>query len=398
VVRKNSRFWFLRSFLEPVSPKGGLAVSEYIIVGIDAHKGSLVVKWAADKAEPEQGVYPNSRAGRRALKQKLTRACEAHGGARVVCGYEASYEGTGLCRELEEGGFACHVLAPTKLPRQAGGNKQKADPRDAEDLLEVLRGHLLAGNRLPAIWVPDEETLQHRELVRGRLDLGRKIGSVRSQVSSLLARWDVEKPAQAGASWTRKWRCWVEEAVRRQLPWGAGEQLMGLLRQVEFLESERARLDKQILELSGAVRYREPVEALRQRSGVGLLVAMVFLTELGELSRFRNRRQLAAYLGLVPSRHESAGTERKGHITRQGSTRVRKVLCQAAWVGLRYSPSVQQTYRQISAGPGKRHKIAIVALMRHLAIRMWHAGKRAQRQSAAWAVGAGTGPGASGAS
>ena len=47
--------------------------------------------------------------------------------------------------------------------------------------------------------------------------------------------------------------------------------------------------------------------------GVGVLTALVFLTELGDLSRFTNRRQLAAYLGLVPSSYETGKTnDRKG--------------------------------------------------------------------------------------
>ena len=66
-------------------------------------------------------------------------------------------------------------------------------------------------------------------------------------------------------------------------------------------------------------------------AGVGVLTAMVYLTEMGDLKRFCNRRQVASYVGLVPSMMESCKSgERKGHITHQGSFRVRKVLCQAS--------------------------------------------------------------------
>jgi len=60
---------------------------------------------------------------------------------------------------------------------------------------------------------------------------------------------------------------------------------------------------------------------------------MVFLTEMGDLRRFRNRKKVGAYLGLVPTSNESGeNTDHKGHITHQGPARLRKVLCQAAWV------------------------------------------------------------------
>jgi len=100
---------------------------------------------------------------------------------------------------------------------------------------------------------------------------------------------------------------------------------------------------------------------------------MVFLTELGDLSRFANRRQLAAYLGLTPSASESGERDdRKGHVTKQGPARVRHVLCQAAWAVLRVSPEWRATYDRTKRGSKSRGKIAIVAVMRQLAVAMWH--------------------------
>jgi hypothetical protein len=99
---------------------------------------------------------------------------------------------------------------------------------------------------------------------------------------------------------------------------------------------------------------------------------MVFLTELGDLGRFANRRQLAAYLGLAPSAFESGqNDDRKGHITKQGPARVRHVLCQAAWAALRVSPVWRAKYDRIKRGSKSRSRIAIVAIMRQLGVTMW---------------------------
>jgi transposase len=112
---------------------------------------------------------------------------------------------------------------------------------------------------------------------------------------------------------------------------------------------------------------------LAKLCGVGVLTAIVFLTELGDLSRFANRRQIAAYLGLAPSSHESGGQQdRKGHITHQGSYRVRKVLCQATWSRVRSSEQEKAVYERIKAKNPKKAKIAVVAGMRRLAVQMWH--------------------------
>ena len=107
-----------------------------------------------------------------------------------------------------------------------------------------------------------------------------------------------------------------------------------------------------------------------------MLTAIVFLTELGDLSRFANRRQIAAYLGLAPSSHESGQrNDRKGHITHQGSSRVRKVLCQAAWTRVRCNEQEKAVYERIKAKNPKKKKIAVVASMRRLAVRLWHLGR-----------------------
>ena len=107
--------------------------------------------------------------------------------------------------------------------------------------------------------------------------------------------------------------------------------------------------------------------------GVGVLTALVFLTELGDVARFANRRQVASYLGLSPTSNESGeATDRKGHITRQGSSRVRKVLCQATWSRVRNDPEEKVVYERIKAKNPKKKKVAVVAAMRRLAVRMWY--------------------------
>ena len=155
-----------------------------------------------------------------------------------------------------------------------------------------------------------------------------------------------------------------------------------LLRQIEALEGELAILDKEVAALSRRARYAEACGALvEELKGVGVLTAMVFLTEMGDLSRFRNRRCVGAYVGLAPSSNDSGETERKGHITREGSWRLRKVLCQGSWVRVVQDPVEARIYEGIVRRNPKHKKIAVVAAMRRLAIRMWHVGLAAQERA-----------------
>jgi hypothetical protein len=50
--------------------------------------------------------------------------------------------------------------------RNTTGFKKKTDTKDANYIYETIRGHILAGNKLHDIWIPDKELRQDRELSR----------------------------------------------------------------------------------------------------------------------------------------------------------------------------------------------------------------------------------------
>jgi len=354
-----------------------------IMIGCDLHEEGMILKVAADRQTPETKSVKNTAAGRASMIAELRRRAKAAGGARVVFAYEASGQGFGLYDQLTAAGIECYVLAPTKIARSARRQREKTDEKDALDLLEVLRAHILAGNGLPTVWIPDAQTRDDRELVRMRLDVGEKIAALKAQVQSLLKRCQLRRLPGLGKGWTEAFWYWLERELAaprppRKRPLGPGGQatLGSLLRQLRSLEAEEEGLDKHLVALAWSPRYEARMRELTQLCGVGVLTALVFLTELGDLSRFVNRRQIAAYLGLAPSSHESGEqSDRKGHITHQGSARVRKVLCQATWCRLRCDEKEKAVYERIRGKNPQKKKIAVVALMRRLAIRMWHRGR-----------------------
>jgi transposase len=230
---------------------------------------------------------------------------------------------------------------------------------------------------MPSVWVPDPQTRDDRELVRLRLAVAEDKSAAQVRIRWLLKRNGVESPGLK--AWTDAYWCWLGSMAMHRLKAGAAAALASLMREVEWLRSEVRRLDDQVWDLSQRARYRSVVDALCRFSGVGVLTAMVYLTEMGDLSRFANRREVGAYLGLVPSSFETGqDADRKGHITRQGPSRVRKVLCQAVWSRLRWVDWEREAYDRIVARNPQHKKIAVVARMRVLGVRMWHEGLAAQ--------------------
>ncbi len=225
-----------------------------------------------------------------------------------------------------------------------------------------------------------------RELVRARLDAAEKSVTIKVQIQSLLKRNGLTRPADLKCAWTKKASGWLR-MVTRDPALGAATRatLASLLRQWEFLQEEIGRLDETLARLADLPRYSAAVAALIKMQGVGLLTALVFLTEMGDLARFANRRQIGAYLGLVPRSYESgAAGDRKGHITRQGSSRVRRALCQAVWARVRQDGSDHAAYRRLVERNPKHKKVAIVAAMRRLGVRMWHQARAARGEATPW--------------
>jgi transposase len=338
------------------------------------------LKIARGREVGETLTLSNSSSGRLKLIRWLQAQSQTAGGAAVIFAYEASGQGFGLYDQLTAAGFACHVLAPTKIARSPQQGRHKTDHKDAELLLQLLRGHVLAGNPLPSVWIPDLQTRDDREIVRARLDAAEKVTGLKAQIQGALKRAGLVRPETSGRAWTRTFWAWLRELTPEGSSGKPGFRgaLASLLRQLESLEAEVEQLDLELLRLAESWRYAPAVQKLAQLQGVGVLTALVFLTEVGDPHRFANRRQIGAYLGLVPTSHESGrASDRKGHITRQGPSRVRRVLCQATWCRVRATGGADRAAYERTVQKNPQHKkIAVVAVMRRLAVRMWHAAKR----------------------
>ncbi len=99
-------------------------------------------------------------------------------------------------------------------------------------------------------------------------------------------------------------------------------------------------------------------QALQTLRGIDLIVAVTCATELGDLSRFDNPRQLMGYLGLTPSERSTGDTVRRGGITKAGNGRVRHLLIESAWT-YRHPPRVgKEKLYKIEAAPPRIREIA----------------------------------------
>ena len=133
------------------------------------------------------------------------------------------------------------------------------------------------------------------------------------------------------------------------------------------LEEKVRELDRAVSE---AAVQDERVQLLRTHPGVGPVTALAFVLVVGEVTRFRQSRQLASYLGLVPSEDSSGARRRLGAISKQGNTLLRTLLVEAGQTAARCDAELRRAYPRMCHH--KQHTgIAKVMVARKLAVRRY---------------------------
>ncbi len=281
-------------------------------VGLDVHKVTVSVAITEGRRGGEVlhvGVFPNRPDHIAKLVERLSR-----NGRQLSFCYEAGPCGYGLQRQLTELGHDCIVVAPSLIPMKAG-DRVKTDRRDAAMLAKLHRA-----GELTSVWVPDGAHEAMRDLIRARATAVRVLGKTRQHLQGFLLRHGRIYPGKKG--WTGAYRRWLAR-VRFDHP---AQQivLQDYIHAAEDAEARVERLASQIEEVLPGWSMRPVVEAVQAMRGVGLIVAVTVVAEVGDFSRFENPRQLMAYLGLVPSEHSSGATVRS-HDTLDPHTEARIV-------------------------------------------------------------------------
>jgi transposase len=179
--------------------------SKTLYVGLDVHKDSVAVAYAPDERGAEV-VALGAIGSRQCDIDKLIRKLEGKGATPVFV-YEAGPCGYWLYRYLTRKGFACHVVAPSLIPRKAG-DRVKTDRRDAMMLARLMRS-----GDLSSIYVPGIEDEALRDLSRAREDAMQDLKRSKRRLKSFLLRQDIRYEGRA--NWNAAHLRWLSRVVCR---------------------------------------------------------------------------------------------------------------------------------------------------------------------------------------
>jgi transposase len=284
----------------------------------------------------------------------------------VVC-YEAGFLGFVLARWLQEQGIQCLVMAPIRLDE--ANKRVETDKLNARDIVGRLDRYLAGNDRAMTVCrVPKEQEELARHETRQREQLRDHLNAMEAQGRSLL--WEFGYLKQGD-------RCWWARAEWKAM---AGEVNATILKRLERLRVVMLELDKQLRQLEGELAAQAP-EALpaplkQPPLGMGMLSLLILTRELMDWGRFKNRRQVGCFSGLVPSEASTGVSVRRGSVTKVGNPVVRRILVEMAWRMVRYQQKYQglvgwQNILGNKRAGSRARKKAIVAVARVLSVDLW---------------------------
>ncbi len=239
------------------------------------------------------------------------------------------------------------VMAHPLKTRVIAEAKIKSDKIDAKILADLARGNLL-----PTSWIPPQEIVELRDLVRQRIFLVRQRSKIKNKIHSELIKRGIE---YRGNIFTKHGKEWLHSL---RIP--AIETYLSVM---EKLNEEVKKMDKNLRKIEK--RFDE-VALLKTIPGISTFSALVIMAEIGDVNRFPDEKKLFSYAGLIPSVHRSGDKLYYGHITKQGSKYLRWILVECARIHVRECDSkITEFYKKLKR-KGKHGNVAIIGASRKL--------------------------------
>lgn len=263
-------------------------------------------------------------------------------GANYYSAYEASFGGFKAHRELTDLGIKNIVVNPADIPTTDKERKQKEDARDSRKIAEQL-----AARKLKGIYVPGIELEGDRAMIRFRKTITKEIARNKCRVKSFLYYHGITIPEQFANKnqWSKGFTTWLKEL---DLPTSSSKStLSAIIELVLFLRAQQHQTLKNIKALSLKDKYKDNVALLISIPGIGLITAMTFLTEIDNISRFKNLDSLCSYIGLVPMTNSSGELDSVGHITKRQNKALRSMIVESSWVAIRNDPALMLAYQKL---------------------------------------------------
>lgn len=245
-------------------------------------------------------------------------------------------------------------LANPKKVKAIAEAKIKTDKIDARILAHLLRSDLI-----PEAYVPKAETRIIKNILRQRMFFVKLSSMTKNRIHNVLDRHpEIRGQINPSDLFGKQGMEWLLNVT---LP---KEDRRLLDEQIDLLAylTKKIKSSNQVVGKLGSKDKR--VKHLMTIPGIGKFFALLIVSEIDTIKRFRTKDKLASYAGLIPSVHSSADKTFYGKIVSHGNRYLRWALIEAVWPAIRKDLHLRLVYQKIRQR--KNHNIAKVAVARRL--------------------------------
>lgn len=235
------------------------------------------------------------------------------------------------------------------------------------DKLDVMGlNRLQRTGTLPTVWIPPKEIRDKRELTRVRMVFSSQRTRIKNRIHSTLAKYCIIN-TEVSDLFGKKGMELLKEQIK-QLPPQTVYTTKQLLKELEVVQGHISQIEKRMEKL---FEETKEIKLLKDTlPGVGPILSVVILLEVGDIARFPGPEHFASYSGTTPRVKSSGGKTHYGRLRRDVNKYLKWAFCEAAnSVALNHTCKpdrhVSKLYRRILKRKG--YPKAIGAVARHLA-------------------------------
>jgi len=302
-----------------------------IFVGMDVHKNSWKVCIRTQEMELKTFSQQPS-------VKTLTNHLTAHyPSATYKLVYEAGFCGFGYQREFAAAGIDCIIVHPADVPTSDKEKRRKSDTVDCRKLSKALSAGELTG-----IFVPGVEQQDDRGVIRFYQQMVKDQTRFKNRIRGWLAFQGVLIPDDVVYKhWSNNFIEWLKNL---SLTPSARTNLDMLIQGYLQMRGMVLTATNQVRILSREPRHVKNIKLIRSIPGIGEIAALLIITEIGDITRFKTLDSLCDYIGFVPQVHGSGDKQTVLGLTHRGHHQLREKIIEACWIAVRRDPALTMTF------------------------------------------------------
>lgn len=317
----------------PLQSKQINSESQNVYIGLDVH----LKQWNVSIIQG--GIKRKSFQQTASVDALMNHLKHYYPGCEYYSAYEAGVCGYTIHYALLRAGIHNIIVNAADISQSTKDRVRKTDSLDAAKIAREL-----ANGNLRCIYIPTEDQLEDRSLLRCRQLYISDSKRWKSRIRHFLHTNGIEIPEQfRNGKWPKAFFEWLQICADSLAP-HSGSSLNNM---VETLASTLANIksvETQILALMKSEKYAVNYKLIRTCHGLGKITAFSILLECGDLSSFSSADKFCAFIGLIPDMDQSDDHHGKCEMTQRRHKMLRYMITECTNKAIQDYPEVSKTY------------------------------------------------------